>query len=70
VRNGIDRILDYEIIVHPRCVNFLHEIGCYRWEKDATGKRLNAPHDEDNHLMDAMRYGCENFIKGETFSFD
>ena len=54
--------------MHPRCVNFLREISCYRWEKDATGKRLNVPHDEDNHLMDAMRYAMEG-MGGGNFSF-
>lgn len=67
VRNGIDRIQDYRIIVHPRCESFITEIGSYRWETDG-GRRLNLPHDEDNHLMDAMRYGMEG-VGGGTFSF-
>jgi phage terminase large subunit len=47
------------------------EISNYSWDSDAkTGKRLNVPIDDFNHLMDAMRYGCEEFIKGETFSFN
>jgi len=71
VRNGIDYLQDFQIIVHPRCVNFITEISNYTWDTDTkTGKRLNVPVDDFNHLMDAMRYGCENFIKGETFSFD
>lgn len=71
VRNGIDYLQDFQIIVHPRCVNFITEISNYTWDTDSkTGKRLNVPVDDFNHLMDAMRYGCEDFIKGETFSFD
>lgn len=71
VRNGIDYLQDFQIIVHPRCVNFITEISNYTWDTDTkTGKRLNVPVDDFNHLMDAMRYGCEDFIKGETFSFD
>ena len=70
VNNGIDYLQDYQIIVHPRCVNFITEIGNYAWDTDTkTGKRLNVPLDDFNHLMDAMRYGCEDFIKGDTFSF-
>ena len=70
VNNGIDYLQDYQIIVHPRCVNFITEIGNYAWDTDTkTGKRLNVPVDDFNHLMDAMRYGCEDFIKGDTFSF-
>lgn len=71
VNNGIDYLQDYQIIIHPRCVKFEMEISNYSWDTDTkTGKRLNVPIDDFNHLMDAMRYGCEEFIKGETFSFN
>ncbi len=71
INNGIDYFQDFRIIVHPRCVNFLTEIGNYSWDKDVkTGKTLNKPIDDFNHLMDAMRYAGEEFIKGDTFSFD
>jgi phage terminase large subunit len=63
VNNGIQWIQDFEIIIHPRCVNFLLEIGLYQWKKDKFGKALNEPEDDNNHLMDAMRYGCERFIQ-------
>lgn len=52
---GIDYIQGLEIVILPRCENFIREIGGYCWrEKD--GRYLNEPVDEDNHLMDAMRY--------------
>lgn len=71
VNNGIDYFQDFQIIVHPRCVNFITEIGNYAWDKDTkSGKTLNKPIDDFNHLMDAMRYAGEEYIKGETFSFD
>ena len=71
IANGIDFLQDYHIIIHPRCVNFLTEISNYTWATDSkTGKKLNVPIDDFNHLMDAMRYACEGFIRGETFSFD
>ena len=70
INNGIDYLQDFRMIVHPRCVNFLTEISNYTWAADnKTGKKLNAPVDDFNHLMDAMRYACEGFIRGETFSF-
>lgn len=62
VNNGIQWIQDLEIIVHPRCVNFLTEISQYQWKKDKFGKPLNEP-DGDDHLMDAMRYALERFIQ-------
>ena len=59
INNGIQKIQDYHIIIHPRCVNFLTEISCYSWEKDKMDKPTNKPEDANNHLMDAMRYGME-----------
>ena len=59
---GIQWIQDLEIIIHPRCVNFLTEISQYQWKTDKFGKKLNEPEDGEDHLMDAMRYGLERFI--------
>ena len=70
VKNGIDYIQDFEIIIHPQCVNFLTEISNYTWDVDKFGKRINKPVDDFNHLMDAMRYALESLIKGESFSFE
>lgn len=62
VRNGIQWIQDLEIIVHPRCVNFITEISNYTWDKDRFGKKLNRPIDDFNHLLDAMRYALEDYM--------
>ena len=71
INNGIDFIQDYHIIIHPKCVNFITEISNYTWDTDTkTGKRLNIPIDDFNHLMDAMRYALEDILVGPTFSFD
>lgn len=59
IRAGIDRISDYKIIIHPKCCNFIREIGNYTWAKDRFGKAVNVPADDFNHLMDAMRYALE-----------
>jgi len=71
IMNGIDYIQDFHIIIHPRCVNFLTEIGNYQWDTDSkTGKKLNKPVDDFNHLMDAMRYALEDLSRGDAYSFD
>jgi len=62
IQNGIQWIQDLEIIIHPRCVNFLTEISNYTWDKDKFGNKLNVPIDDFNHLMDAMRYALEKYI--------
>ena len=62
IANGIQWIQDLEIIIHPKCVNFMTEISNYTWDKDKFGTKLNVPIDDFNHLMDAMRYGLEQYI--------
>lgn len=70
VNNGIDFIQDYKIFIHPKCVNFITEIGNYTWDTDTkTGKKLNRPIDDFNHLMDAMRYALEEYSTGPVYSF-
>ena len=63
INNGIQWIQDLEIIIHPRCVNFITEISSYQWKTDKFNKQLNEPEDDNNHLMDAMRYALEQFIQ-------
>jgi phage terminase large subunit len=69
VRAGIQKLQDYKIFVHPRCVNTLVELSNYCWDKDKeTNKLLQDPIDEYNHLMDALRYSCEE-IGHRTFGW-
>lgn len=66
---GIQKLQDYQIYVHPRCMNTIVELNNYVWDKDKeTGKTLNHPIDDYNHLMDALRYATEA-LNGRTFSF-
>lgn len=61
ILNGIQKIQGYHIIVHPKCVNTTMELGNYVWDKDkGTGKAINKPVDDYNHLMDAFRYAMED----------
>lgn len=69
VNNGIQFVQDFKILIHPSCVNFITEISNYTWDEDKFGTKINKPIDDFNHLMDAMRYAMQDFIKGETFSF-
>lgn len=62
--NGIQWIQELEIIIHPRCVNFITEISNYQWDSDKLGNKLNQPIDDFNHLMDAMRYALEEYVTG------
>jgi len=62
VINGIQFIQQYKIFVHPRCVNVILELNNYAWEQK-DGRMINQPIDEYNHLLDAMRYGAEKFVR-------
>jgi phage terminase large subunit len=71
ITHGIQYIQDFEIIIHPRCVNFITEIGNYTWDEDRLGNKINRPIDDFNHLMDSMRYAVEKYafcrVKVRTF---
>ena len=69
INNGIQWIQELEIIIHPRCVNFLTEISNYTWGTDKFGNKLNVPIDDFNHLMDGMRYGLEDDIIGNKWLY-
>ena len=69
ILNGVQWIQDLNIIIHPRCVNFITEISNYTWDKDKFGNALNKPIDDFNHLMDAMRYALEQYIVGDKWLY-
>ncbi len=70
ILNGIQFIQNFKIFVSPNCINFITEISNYCWDKDKNGESVNKPCDSFNHLMDAMRYGVEEFMRGDVFSFE
>ena len=61
IRQGIQWLLQYEIIIDDRCVKLKEELENYTWKKDKkTGEYLNEPVDSYNHLIDALRYAVEH----------
>lgn len=66
---GLDYLMEFNIIIHPQCTNFLMEISNYVWAEDSLGRKINQPVDANNHLIDAMRYAVERYSKGEKFSW-
>ena len=58
--HGIQRLWEYEIIVHPSCQEVITEFENYAWQKDkTTGEYINKPIDMFNHCMDALRYSLQ-----------
>nr|DAS94651.1 MAG TPA: terminase [Caudoviricetes sp.] len=59
INAGISKIQGFTIHVLPTCENTINELFSYSYQQDKDGRWLNIPKDEDNHLMDAMRYGMQ-----------
>ena len=58
--HGIQKLWEYEIIVHPSCTETITEFENYAWQKDkTTGEYINKPIDMFNHCMDALRYSLQ-----------
>ena len=58
--HGIQKLQNYEIIVHPNCEGIITEFENYSWQKDkATGEYINKPIDDFNHYCDALRYSLQ-----------
>ncbi|MBQ9965311.1 MAG: PBSX family phage terminase large subunit [Clostridia bacterium] len=56
ILNGIAQISEYEITVHPNCVNMINELSSYVYEDKRLENGLVLPKDSENHLCDALRY--------------
>ena len=60
ILHGIQKLQEYEIIVHPSCQEVITEFENYSWQKDKkTGEYINKPIDQFNHCMDALRYSLQ-----------
>ena len=57
VNHGIQFIQNFQIVVHPRCIEFKKEIENYCWAKGRDGQPTDKPDHEFSHGMDSMRYG-------------
>lgn len=53
---GIDLLQQSSFYVTKRSTNMIDELRRYAWDRDKTGKALNAPVDAFNHCIDPMRY--------------
>lgn len=66
ILHGIQKIQQYEIIVHPSCEKTITEFENYSWQKDKkTGEYINKPIDMFNHFMDALRYSLQSAGKAK-----
>lgn len=67
VMQGIQYILQFDIIVDERCVKTIEELENYTWKKDKkTNEYINEPVDSYNHCIDAIRYAIQDRIYQST----
>ncbi len=59
INRGIRWLQGYEIIIDRSCQNFKNEIEQYHWLEDKYGNAMAKAADENNHLIDALRYATE-----------
>lgn len=59
VLQGIQKLQQYEIIIHPSCINLIEEFENYSWAQDKDGTGINKPVDMFNHGIDALRYSLQ-----------
>jgi phage terminase large subunit len=60
ILHGIQKLQNYEIIIHPSCIGVITEFENYTWEKDKnTGEYTNKPIDSFNHYCDSLRYSIQ-----------
>ena len=58
--HGIQKLQNYEIIIHPSCQGIITEFENYTWQKDKhTDIYINKPIDDFNHYIDALRYSLQ-----------
>jgi phage terminase large subunit len=59
IKNGINWLQGYDIVIDPDCLNMQEEARLYFWKLDPLGKPLSIPVDKYNHGWDAIRYAVE-----------
>ena len=64
VMQGIQYMLQYDIVVDERCVKTIEELENYTWKKDRkTNEYINEPVDSYNHCIDAIRYALSQRLE-------
>lgn len=61
INAGIDFMKQFKIYIHPSCVKTIEEFDTYIYKQDKDGKWLNEPIDDNNHIIDAIRYALERY---------
>src|SRR5699024_4839558 len=66
ILHGIQFLQGFKIYIHPTLKRTIEEFNTYTWKQDRSGKWLNEPIDDNNHLLDALRYSMERYHLGKN----
>lgn len=66
VNLSIDILKRYKINITRSRRNLIDELSRYKWKTDRSGKTLNQPIDEHNHLIDPLRYIALNKLRAKS----
>lgn len=70
VEDGVTFLQSYDIYVHPRCSHLVDELIHYSWAVDRqTGEILSRLADQNNHVIDALRYALEGARRAASSGF-
>lgn len=61
IRAGIDFMKQFKIYIHPTCEHTIEEFDTYIYKQDKEGNWLNEPVDDNNHIIDGIRYSLEPY---------
>lgn len=70
INQGILFLQGFKIYIHPSCVHTIEEFNTYTFTQDKSGKWLNKPIDDNNHIIDALRYSMERYHLGKRKDTD
>lgn len=65
IMHGIQFLQGFKIYIHPSCVHTIEEFNTYTFKQNKEGKWLNEPIDDNNHIIDALRYSMERYHLGK-----
>jgi len=56
ILSGIDQIKRHNLFITKDSTNLINELNSYVWKHDKNGNNLDEPEDNNNHLLDPIRY--------------
>ena len=69
ILHGIDLIKRNNFFVHSSSMNLQNELLSYIWKTDKNNNNLDEPQDNNNHIIDGIRYVLEMKVGRNTGVF-